>query len=311
MKHICVRCSEEFVSRVHNAKYCPVCRPLAYLEGARKYKQKHALRLKTHRQNKQRERNDRRRKICARCGAVFKPHGNNSTCCDTCRPIVASERTKEYYRTNAERINAERRTDLPPQFKEKRCERCGVVFNPKTGNGKYCINCRPIIIAEQKRIHDARHYAKHHDKIRSHANAHPEVARAGCHARRARKRNNGGTHTGQDEVELVIAQEARCFYCNKLLFHTLNPLKRNVEHVVALHNGGSNNDYNIVYSCADCNQTKRRLADCPDALLMELIRDGKISGSQAFHKSHTLKLARERKYNPILFVSRLKAEYCG
>ena len=150
------------------------------------------------------------------------------------------------------------------------------------------------------------YYQKNRDAIRARIKQyrveHPEIDRAKQHRRRANIRGNGGTHTGQDELGLLVAQEYRCFYCNKPLFATLDPDTRHIEHINALSNGGSNAPFNLVYACVSCNQAKRGLADSADALLLKLLKDGTLTRAEAYHKALMIHWALERKENPILWT---------
>jgi len=80
--------------------------------------------------------------------------------------------------------------------------------------------------------------------------------REGClinkRTRRARKRNNGGSHTAQDIMELFIQQNERCAYCKAQL--TIQ--NKHVDHIMPLALGGSNDRSNLQILCAPCNQSK-------------------------------------------------------
>ena len=83
---------------------------------------------------------------CARCGCevVLKsPQAMNRKYCDDCQKVVYAELRKKAKDAYRER----RRTD-GLQGNQKRCERCGVLFE-KQGFRKYCDDCRSIMKREQ------------------------------------------------------------------------------------------------------------------------------------------------------------------
>ena len=285
------RCGEMFTPDSGTQKYCTSCQPLVKKERYKKYP--------TPRE-------------CVLCHNMFTPHSHNpKERCTACRTIVKKEWNDARPRPGFEPQPCEQcHTIFVPRkgnskwcdmcrpirgqgFQPKECAQCHMMFMPPSGSAKWCDVCRPMVRKELIKKHG--------------------IAQA--HNRRAREMGNGGTHSFKDENDLLTAQKEYCFYCDIEIFKDvdrLHPQKAHVEHIKGIANGGSNSTWNIVYSCKKCNDDKQhRLANCAEALILELVREGKISGSQAFKKSHTLKLARERKYNPVLFVSKLKAEYCG
>ncbi len=78
-----------------------------------------------------------------------------------------------------------------------------------------------------------------------------EKALAKNHTRRARKLNNGGTHTAQDVQTQYERQRGKCYYCK-----TKVGKKYHVDHIIPLARGGSNGPENIVIACSTCNLSK-------------------------------------------------------
>lgn len=75
------------------------------------------------------------------------------------------------------------------------------------------------------------------------------------HKRRARKYANGGSFTPEQFQEQIKRQKHRCYYCRKR--HLKRDFPWQVEHVVPVSRGGTNNIDNIVAACSICNLRKR------------------------------------------------------
>jgi len=122
----CEICGKEIVvsSKAARAKYCPECSSKAFRASAKKYKDKEKNTI-----------------ICVRCGAevVLKsPQASNRMYCDDCQKIVYAELNRKAKAAAKER----KRTD-GLQGDQKRCARCGVIFE-KRGYRKYCDDCRSL-----------------------------------------------------------------------------------------------------------------------------------------------------------------------
>ncbi len=70
-------------------------------------------------------------------------------------------------------------------------------------------------------------------------------------ARRARKHEATGTHTIDDINNLFKLQRKKCASCNKSISKYYE-----VDHIVALVNGGSNDKSNLQLLCMTCNRSK-------------------------------------------------------
>lgn len=101
----------------------------------------------------------------------------------------------------------------------------------------------------------ARHHAhkeEANERTRQWFLDHPEAKNAYEMNRRARKRNNGGTHTGEDRIAQFERQNGKCFYCNKKMGDDWQ-----IDHVMPLSLGGSNGPENLVATCKECNMSKK------------------------------------------------------
>jgi 5-methylcytosine-specific restriction endonuclease McrA len=81
----------------------------------------------------------------------------------------------------------------------------------------------------------------------------PALRRLNEARRRARKVGAGGQHTAADVEQLLISQRWRCVYCRA----DLRQVKREVDHIVALAAGGSDEKTNLQILCKPCNASKK------------------------------------------------------
>jgi 5-methylcytosine-specific restriction endonuclease McrA len=80
----------------------------------------------------------------------------------------------------------------------------------------------------------------------------PDGARRHVQARRARKRGAMGQFTVSDLAQIFAAQRSRCAYCRC----KLTDQNKQLDHIVALSRGGSNDRANLQYVCISCNAAK-------------------------------------------------------
>lgn len=84
--------------------------------------------------------------------------------------------------------------------------------------------------------------------------ANPLKVRAMNARRRARKKGNGGSHTGEQLAELLEKQNGQCANCIRCIrddFHA--------DHIMPISLGGSNDIKNIQILCRDCNLEKHAM----------------------------------------------------
>lgn len=93
--------------------------------------------------------------------------------------------------------------------------------------------------------------AKVRDIFREWSLENPEKVRAKDRNRRARKRAALGSHTAKDIIDIFKQQNGKCAYC-AIKFGK----KYQVDHIVALAKGGSNDRRNLQLLCSPCNGKK-------------------------------------------------------
>ena len=101
---------------------------------------------------------------------------------------------------------------------------------------------------EYKRVIFKKYYSTHKVEIDARSKATKRYRRAVSHG-------NGGRHTQKELDVLFKEQQGICPYCEELLFSSFdNPI--NVEHMVPISRGGTNDISNIVLAHEKCNFKK-------------------------------------------------------
>jgi 5-methylcytosine-specific restriction endonuclease McrA len=114
---------------------------------------------------------------------------------------------------------------------------------------------------EKLRSSQRAYYYEHADEIRAKARERiagdQEKKKRAAHARNriARKKLAEGSHTADDIQRIYQAQKGKCAYCRQDVGN-----KYQVDHIIALSNGGSNDRRNLQITCGPCN-TKKRARD--------------------------------------------------
>lgn len=92
---------------------------------------------------------------------------------------------------------------------------------------------------------------KHREAVKRYRAKNPEIKRAEKAKRRAAILGGGGTHTAKDVRSLLASQRWRCVYCKGSIRDS-----HEVDHIVPLALGGSNDKTNLQMLCGTCNRQK-------------------------------------------------------
>lgn len=154
-------------------------------------------------------------------------------------PSAAREKEREYHCAHSEIINQQKRlirASDRQRFRNR--EKAYRAANPD--------KTREIL--KRARI---KRGAKNYQHVKEWRKANPEKRSAQTHRRRARKAAAGGSHTGSDLIRIRKAQNDRCAYCSVRLRG-----RGQLDHIIALAKGGSNEPNNLQWLCAPCNTSK-------------------------------------------------------
>lgn len=172
-------------------------------------------------------------KPCKR-GHVAERYTRNLTCVECDRE---KQRAAQWHVKNRERHNELGRESYQ-RHKDKRNEYNHRWWEVNAIGSKYWF-ATPIEIRRQRR---AIWREQNKDKVL-----------VAARNRSIQKRGAGGTHTTADLAAIIKAQRHRCAYCRA----DLRKVTKNLDHIVPLASGGTNDRTNLQYTCAPCNLSKR------------------------------------------------------
>jgi 5-methylcytosine-specific restriction endonuclease McrA len=182
--------------------------------------------------------------------------------CVDCRKTIA----KRHYSQNSEAILAKNK-----KWQAENAERCAANNlawqrkNPKRSAAWKAANSEKLRAqqaqwwidnAHMKPVYGRTYRQRHPEKVaakhRRWKEENPEQSRAIRRNRRARLLNAPGVHTSEDIGKILKLQKNRCAYCRASFDET--PYQ--VDHVLAISRGGSNDATNIQLLCRPCNSSK-------------------------------------------------------
>jgi 5-methylcytosine-specific restriction endonuclease McrA len=105
---------------------------------------------------------------------------------------------------------------------------------------------------QESREWRAKNRERHRALVREWRKRNPDSMRVYDARRRARKLKAGGSHTLTELKALLAAQNHRCAYCRA----DLRKVKKNLDHIMPLALGGSNDRSNLQWTCHACNLSK-------------------------------------------------------
>ncbi len=83
----------------------------------------------------------------------------------------------------------------------------------------------------------------------------PEKVHSYRRNRHAKVQGNGGSHTGEDIIDIIKMQGNKCAYFS-YCGTEVTSRNRHVDHIIPISAGGSNNRSNLQVLCRSCNLTK-------------------------------------------------------
>lgn len=172
-------------------------------------------------------------------GHIAERQVSNGVCVECFAGIILKKYREDHYDKTLER-NRKYRADNPEWAKEQ--------------NRKF--------YAANKEQHSAQAKvwrAKNQEKIKAEKikwrEENREAHRTQRRNRRARKRNNGGSHTTADILDILRLQKFKCAACPT----SLKNQPYHVDHIIPLSKGGSNDRRNLQILCVPCNLEKSAL----------------------------------------------------
>ena len=120
---------------------------------------------------------------------------------------------------------------------------------------------KPRLLAQMTK-YNRKNREAYNAKLRRWRRNNPDKVQVWVRNRRAKIKQSAGTHSLEDINRLLVAQGFRCVYCPADLSDRAN---REVDHIVPISRGGSNDVSNIQMLCKSCNRTKR--AQLPEEFL--------------------------------------------
>lgn len=112
-------------------------------------------------------------------------------------------------------------------------------------------NSDHVLSLARKRYAETEAGEKSRERARRWREENPDAVRLQTRKRRARKKGNGGEHSTADVLDLLTKQRSKCAECGKSIKDGYE-----VDHIMPLSKGGTDNRSNLQLLCKPCNQSK-------------------------------------------------------
>ncbi len=139
-------------------------------------------------------------------------------------PLTHLERTARWYSKNKDKVRA-------------------------AGRRRYASD--PEQARNKRRALYQKYPEREREKSKKYRKSNPIKRRAAEAVRRTRKNNSVGRYTEKDVLKMLEQQDNKCRYCGDSIVN-----KYEVDHIVPLSRGGSNDLSNLVIACQPCNGSK-------------------------------------------------------
>lgn len=194
------------------------------------------------------------RKSCEWCHETFTcGRSDQRMCSDKCRSRSRNKRWRERHHEAELERNRRYREDNPDYFSQHAKTRYENDRELFVGQARQYRADNPQAVIEIR----ARSYEKHADKnrerSRQYRKANPEQHKLSRHNYMAKRRENGGTFSYQEWVDLKAEHDHRCLRCGK----QESDIKLSVDHIIPISLGGKHEKDNIQPLCVSCNARKR------------------------------------------------------
>lgn len=167
-----------------------------------------------------------------------------------------------------------------PVYHGKHCTKCHV-WKPwsafrkdatrEDGYNAWCAKC--------KSENDKEWYRRNREaklaKVSEYSHKNRDARNAKDRRRRARIRQNGGTHSQAEWVALVVHYECRCVRCGVVPRGGLDGMTK--DHIIPIAQGGTNDIGNLQPLCSSCNTIKGQ--DTTDYRTRWVIASGEMAAS--------------------------------
>lgn len=213
-----------------------------------------ALRANAERQRLQRLALAPALKRCSKCGIEYPPTKDFFFCHDQAANGLNPSCKKCCYARSRAYVMAHREQDL--EYKRAYRKR-----NPGVDRAYYQKN--KSILLQKMREYERKHWVSTLARSRKWRKEHPERVQVWVRNRRAKLKGSNGTHSLTDICSLLKSQNGQCVYCRADIRESFQ-----VDHIMPVSKGGSNDPSNLQLLCKSCNLLKRD--KLPEQFLKEL-----------------------------------------